>query len=70
MGDWRILFQVHLYNDEEDKAAANEKCCSTERISNGLSCCNGIGYSLQTQVCADVSDEESGKYYWTSRHIV
>ncbi|CAH1791583.1 unnamed protein product, partial [Owenia fusiformis] len=50
--------KVHTYSSADGKANSNEVCCSLERISTSLSCCNGMGYSAFTQTCADVSNME------------
>ena len=56
-----LLFsQVHTYSSTAAKISANEKCCGLERISNGLSCCNFVGYNPGTQYCADISHQETG----------
>ncbi|KAH3846702.1 hypothetical protein DPMN_089004 [Dreissena polymorpha] len=52
--------KVHKYSSPAAKISANEKCCGMEVISNGLSCCNFVGYNSATQHCADVSSNQSG----------
>ena len=54
---------MHHYDSSEAKVAANEKCCGLEKISNGLNCCNYIGYSSATQVCADFSHQQNGGFH-------
>lgn len=50
-----------MYSSPAAKIAANEKCCGIETISNGLSCCNFVGYNSATQYCADNSHHQSGE---------
>ncbi|XP_053408878.1 usherin-like [Mercenaria mercenaria] len=52
--------KVHHYGSAEEKTSANEKCCGIETISNGLSCCNFVGYNPVSQFCADISHQQSG----------
>ena len=46
------------------KLSSSEKCCGIERISLGLSCCNGVGYNSMLQVCADISSTHSGEKFY------
>ena len=59
---FQFPLQVHEYESAAAKIAANEKCCGLEKISNGLSCCNYVGYSSISQVCADVSHQQRGRF--------
>ncbi|XP_041351149.1 usherin-like [Gigantopelta aegis] len=52
--------KVHYYSSETDRSSANEQCCGLEKVSQGLSCCNYVGYNSDTQVCADRSVTMSG----------
>ncbi|XP_074661048.1 usherin-like [Tubulanus polymorphus] len=43
----------YTYLTADALLADNRKCCKTELISSGLSCCNSVGYNIASQVCAD-----------------
>ncbi|KAL5008917.1 hypothetical protein ScPMuIL_014498, partial [Solemya velum] len=52
--------KVHSYASAATKTSANQKCCGTKTISNGLSCCNYVGYNVMTHLCADISRQDTG----------
>ena len=44
---------MYNYSSIAERSTSGDQCCETNKITVGLSCCNGQGYNASTQVCAD-----------------